>query len=114
MFLNATTSVGDKIALGSLTALIGIVVVFLMLMILVVVVSYLPKINIDLKKSKDNKNEANLENVVQDEKTVVLNDENNEELIAVITAAISVILSSETKSKNISRAPFVVKSINRI
>ena len=112
MLFNATTSTADKIALGGLTAFIGIGVVFFMLLILVGIVTYLPKVNLDFKKGK--KPIKNDDNITQKSEIISLDDNNNDELIAAITAALSIVLSSENGQRSMSRAPFVVKSIKRI
>lgn len=107
-------SFGEILSLGGLTTLVGIGVVFLVLILLVVIVKALPKLNgLDFKRPKANMVESALSANEISEAETNLNASKNEEIIAAITAAISMILESENKT-NVSRAKFVVKSINRI
>jgi len=117
MLLNAI-NLREIISLGTLPTILGIGIVFLMLVLLVFVVQYLPNVNkIDFEKYKFWKKfkKTSLITEITENNEINLNDnKNNDEIIVAITAAISMILSTEKVVSNQPRASFVVKSIKRI
>ena len=104
-----STNVSQKIGIGkaALLALIGFVIVFLVLAVLVLLLmlfKFLFGLKINFKKNK-NAETAN-------EGTAEVNEDNDEETVAAITAAIACML--ETESGEEQAAPFVIRKIKRI
>lgn len=108
--ISANLTVSEMFSIGGMTALIGIGVTFVTLILLIVVILLMEKVQFfafNKKEKKPIENEKNEEGM--DDYDVKDND--NECIVAAITAAISIIMATET---NRSKANFVVKSIKRI
>lgn len=102
-------------ALVASVVVTGLVVVFLALVILIVAVSIIGKIftAIDNKKKAPKNVESESVNVSKPSSTEVVlevsSQDDSDEIIAAITAAISVVMESEGNKK-----PFVIKSVKRV
>ncbi len=111
MLLNALT-LGEIFSIGGLTAFIGMSITFTLLVILILALVLMDKSSKLTKKRKSNDNsDKPTANTAIGEKTT---EDEEQELVAGIISAISIILSQETKTQSTSRASFVVKSIKRI
>ena len=104
-------------ALVASVVITGLVVVFLALIILIVAVSIIGKIftAIDNKKKAPQTDDKSITNVSESTKSdsteVVLevsSEDDSDEVVAVITAAIAAVMQAEGNKK-----PFVIKSVNR-
>lgn len=105
-------------ALVASVVITGLVVVFLALIILIVAVSVIGKIftAIDNKKKAPQTDDKSITNVSESTKSdsteVVLqvsSEDDSDEVVAVITAAIAAVMQSEGNKK-----PFVIKSVKRV
>lgn len=105
-------------ALVASVVITGLVVVFLALIILIVAVSVIGKIftAIDNKKKSPQTDDKSITNVSESTKSdsteVVLqvsSEDDSDEVVAVITAAIAAVMQSEGNKK-----PFVIKSVKRV
>lgn len=91
----------------------GIAVVFLVLVILIVIVSIMGKIFESIDNSKKNKTSKELPVKPAAPAAPVVTEDSDgltDDVVAAITAAISVVLSSEGEENK----PFVIKSIKRV
>ncbi len=105
-------------ALVASVVITGLVVVFLALIILIVAVSIIGKIftAIDNKKKAPQTDDKSITNVSESTKSdsteVVLevsSEDDSDEVVAVITAAIAAVMQAEGNKK-----PFVIKSVKRV
>lgn len=107
MLLICALSVGEIFSIGGLTALIGMGVTFSLLMLLIfalVLMERLPKLKLYVPKK------------VQPENTTKVDADNQSDtdITAAIIAAITIVMSQEDNQQNVTKPPFVVKSIKRI
>lgn len=116
MLLNALR-IGEILSIGGLTTLIGIGVTFLTLVLLVFSLTVMNK-GMNIKRAPNKQSE---QLVIQDnaltqnaQSIEITPQTNNNEVIAAIMAAISVIMSQDNVPQNKAKASFVVKSIRRI
>lgn len=120
MFIAALT-VGEMFSTGGITALIGMGMTFIVLALLIFFLDAMEKGNkLDFskifgKKKSVPKDSALTPNVTPHEEVFSHDKTSNEEdKIAAIMAAISVVMRQETSSANKSKASFIVKSIKRV
>jgi sodium pump decarboxylase gamma subunit len=101
-------TLGEKITLGTNTALIGIIVVFSILVVLIILISLLSRILSIKKPSSRNDASTDIQNLNMVETISFNNDESfDESIVAAITAAIMCCLQTE------NRCDLVVSSIRR-
>lgn len=111
--IDAPTTFGEKLEVGGLVALIGIVVVFIILAILILCIKLFEKLNSVLGKKESNKLQS--ESVVSPQNLDIFVDDSieNNATVAAIIGALSIVLCKETASAEQNDAKFVVKSIKK-
>ncbi len=111
MFCLLAQDLGDKALTGLYTFLIGLVMVFAVLFILVGLIK-LMKV---LGQKKNTQSKISNNNSVQPvQSTIETSTQNDEELVAVITAVIANYMNNNDDDNYSAHADFVVKTIKKI